>query len=103
MSELRVEHFKALKEEHRQYLLQVQQLWLYKLSTLGVVIAAAVFREKIIGIEGIETKSIVACGVAALPLLSFLIDWKALEVGLHVKVISQHIKEKFSDIPEIQD
>jgi hypothetical protein len=103
MDELRIEHFKALKEEHRQYLLQVQQLWLYKISTLGVVIATAIFREKIISIDGIETKSLVAYGIAALPLLSLLIDLKALEVGLHVKLISQHIKENFGDVAEIRD
>jgi hypothetical protein len=103
MSELRIEHFKALKEEHRQYLFQVQQLWLYKLSTLGVVIAAAIFNDKIISLDGIEKRTIVALGICLLPLLSFLIDLKALEVGLHVKLISQHLKEKFSDIAEIQD
>jgi len=103
MSELRVEHFKALKEEHRQYLLQVQQLWLYKLSTLGVIIAAAIFNDKIVSINGIETKTVVALGIFSLPVLSFLIDLKVLEVGLHVKFISQHLKENFSDIAEIQD
>ncbi|HQU83347.1 MAG TPA: hypothetical protein PKY59_09495 [Pyrinomonadaceae bacterium] len=102
MNDLRIEHFKALKEEHRQYLFQVQQLWTYKLSTLGIIIAAAIFNDKIINV-GIETKTIVALGIFSLPLICFLIDLKTLEVGLHVKLISEHLKENFKDVPEIQD
>lgn len=101
MKELRIEHFKSLKEEYRQYLFQVQQLWIFKLSTLGLVIAAAIFHDKIIKIGGLDTETIAAAGLFALPALAFLIDLKALEIGLHVKLISEHLKENFNDVPEI--
>jgi hypothetical protein len=103
MDNLRIEHFKALKEEHRQYLFHVQQLWLFKLSTLGAVIATAIFNNKIIEVSGLEKQTIIAWGLISMPLLAFIIDLKVLEVGLHVKLISQHLKEKFSDSPEIHD
>jgi hypothetical protein len=100
--ELRIEHYKALKEEHRQYLFHVQQLWTYKLSALGVIIVAAILNDKIITINGVNTQLIASVGVISLPVLSFLIDLKALEVGLHVKLISRHLQRNFSDIPEIK-
>ena len=100
-TELRVEHFKSLQEQYRQYLFQVQQLWLFKLTTLGAVVAAALFTDKIIQVDGINTREIVIAGLFALPLLAFLIDLKALEVGLQVKLISDHLKEHFGDTPEI--
>lgn len=101
IEELKLEHYKNLKEEYRQYLFQVQQLWVYKLSTLGVVITAAIFNDKITNI--VDSKSVVLAGLFALPLLAFLIDLKALEVGIHAKVISDHIKQNYKNVNEIFD
>ncbi|MFL5765347.1 MAG: hypothetical protein ACJ77K_15490 [Bacteroidia bacterium] len=103
--QLRIEHYKALKEEYRQYLMQVQQLWTYKLSALGAIIAAAIFNDKIIKINDNQTDIpllIATIGIISLPVLSFLIDLKVLEVGLHVKLISKHMRKSFSDVPIIQ-
>lgn len=101
IEELKLEHYKNLKEEYRQYLFQVQQLWVYKLSTLGVVIAAAIFNDKTTNI--VDSKSVVLASLFALPLLAFLIDLKALEVGIQAKVISDHIRQNYKNINEIYD
>lgn len=101
MKELVIEHYKMLKEEHRQYVFQIQQYWLFKLTTFGAVIATAIFNDKIINNDKIEADAIIITGLFALPVLAFLIDLKTLEVSLHSKLISDHIKDYFKDNPEI--
>ena len=75
---------------------------MYKLSAFGAAIATAVFNDKIINARGLNTISIICIGVGCLPFLSFLIDMKALEVAMHVKLISRHLQENFTDVAEIE-
>lgn len=103
MNDLKTEHYKALREEYRQYLNQVQQHWNFKLSAIGVIILTCVFNEKIQEKTGFDTDTIIAIGFCVLPVLAFLIDLKTLEVGLHVKLISDHFRKHFSEIPAMAD
>ncbi len=103
MSELQTEHYKALREEYRHYLAHVQQLWNFKLSAMGAIVLACVFNDKIQQLTGTTTEFIIAVGFCVLPLLALLIDLKALEAGLHVKLISDHLKKHYSDEPAMAD
>lgn len=103
MNELRVEQFKGLKEEYRQYLFYIQQLWRYKFVTLGLVMSAAVLNEKIIGNidKDDNARMIAAVGFALMTAISMIIDMKTLEIGLHVRFISDFIRTHYIDVPEI--
>lgn len=103
MSELQTEHYKALREEYRHYLAHVQQLWNFKLSAIGAIVLACVFNDKIQQLAGKNTELIIAVGFCVLPLLALLIDLKALETGLHVKLISDHLKKYYSHEPAMAD
>lgn len=103
MDDLKTEHYKALREEYRQYLYQVQQHWNFKLSAIGLIILTCVFNDKIQEKTGINADTIIAIGFCVLPVLAFLIDLKTLEVGLHVKLISDHLKKHFSELPAMAE
>lgn len=49
MEDIRLEQFKALKEEYRHYLFHIQQLRKFIFITLGVVASAASLNEKVVG------------------------------------------------------
>ena len=103
--ELRIEQYKALKEEYRQYLVQVQQLWKYKFATLGAIISVAVLNDKILsslrdtptGIANHSVLIIILWGFALMPLLSLVIDLKMYEIGLHVRSISNFLRTHYPE------
>ena len=108
-SDFRIEHYKSMREEYLQLMLYIQKLWNYKLSTLGAVTVISIFNEKLIGFEKINTDValnptlIISIGLLMLPILAFLIDLKIVEIGMQIKLISNHLLKKFSDIEEISE
>jgi hypothetical protein len=101
MEQIKLEHYKALKQEHQYYLTQVQQLWLFKLTTLGVVLAVGVLSDRINSLGAIDKSTIIALSLISLPVVSFIIDLKVLEYSLHIKAISKHIIQHFAEEIEI--
>ena len=103
--EIRKEIYSNLKERQNSYLDLIQKLWIFKLTTLGVVISIAILNDKLFSVNneqiGIRAEDIMFVGLITLPFISFIIDIKVLETGLHVKGISDYIRNEFADVPEI--
>ena len=106
-NQLRLEHYKSRKTEYQNLMNQIQSLWTYKLSTLGAVIAITIFNDKLIGTDvyaqnlGLSGDLIVAIGLLALPVLSLVIDLKVVEIIVHLKLISNHLTNNYSDVKEV--
>ena len=103
MDNILIEHYKILKQEQQNSLNQVQQLWIFKLTALGIVLAVGVFSDKINGIATVSKETIVALSLIALPLIAIVIDVKVLEHSLQIKAISAHLIRNFKEVPEIYD
>ena len=97
------ENYKELKGEYKQFIFYIQKLWTYKFAVVGSVIAVAVFNENIDGISKDLGFNASYLGLILLPVISFLIDLKAFEVALHLKMISDFLFEKYSDEPIVRE
>lgn len=106
--EFKLEAYKELRCEFKDYQLLTQKLWTYKFAVIGAVISIAVFNDKIMDNQQMEEITqhigitIPLLGILILPLLSLMIDFKLLQLALHVKRISDFIAENFKDIPIIK-
>ncbi len=113
---LKIEVYKEMKTEFNHYLFEIQKLWNYKFLVIGAVISIAVFNnflfprtessqptmnadpERIANLESI----IPIIGLLITPILALAIDLKTLELGLHVRVLSDNIRSAFPNQKEIQ-
>ena len=101
MDQLKIEHYKSIMQENQYCLAQIQQLWLFKLTTLGVVLVVGVLSDKLTAIGSIDKTTIIAISLLSLPIVSFIIDIKILEFSLHLKAISKHLIQHFAEEIEI--
>jgi len=107
--ELLLEHYKSMRQEYMHLMLYNQKLWNYKLSALGAVIAITIFNEKLLEIEKFNTEIlldpalIISIGLLTLPVIALLIDLKTLEMAMQMKLISNHISQKYKSIEEIKE
>ncbi len=74
---------------------------MFKLTTLGLVLAVGVMSDKLNSIGNVNKMSVIAMSLISLPIISLSIDLKVLEYSLQIKAISNHLIEKFKEIPEI--
>ena len=101
--ELKADLFKELKAEYSFHQSLVHKLWTYKFAVIGSVLMIAVFNDNIYGIKEEVGFDISSFGLLLLPVLSLLIDFKVLEIGVHLKMISNFIIIKFNEEPVILD
>ena len=76
--ELKSEAYKELKSEYKYYQFLIQRLWTYKFAVIGSVLAAAIFNERIVDLSNDTELDLAIFGFLFIPILSFLIDLKAL-------------------------
>lgn len=106
--DFKLESYKELRSEFKQYQFLTQKLWTYKFAVIGAVISIAVFNDKIIDNTQIADITqnlgitIPFLGILILPLLALMIDFKLLQIVLHIKRNSDFIAENFKDVPIIE-
>ena len=97
MENIAIEIYKELKAESKEYLSLVQKLWTYKFVVVGAVLATAVLNKELKYIGNELGMDVASFGLFLLPVLSLLIDLKTLEIGLHIRVISDFLSKNFNN------
>jgi|GEM_PF-6193518 len=93
--ELNIEFYKQIKEEYRQYGFYVQTLTKMKFAAIASVITFFIVNKLALGFIAGEIE-LVAIGILLIPVVSFFLDLKILEVTLHIRSISKFLSEKYS-------
>ena len=101
--DLKADLYKELKAEYSFHQSLVHKLWTYKFAVVGSVLMIAVFNNDIYEIKKGVGFDISSFGLLLLPVLSLLIDFKVLEIGVHLKMISNFIITKYNEEPVILD
>lgn len=101
MNDPEFELYKNLKEEFKEYSLHLQSVWKFKFLTMGAIISFLITNQKIMDlIKGSEEYFI--WSLLVLPLLSFFLDLKILEISLHLRQISEFIIKEFSSFQKVK-
>ena len=95
MNELNIELYKQIKEEYRQYGFYIQSLTKMKFIAISSIISFFIVNQVAFDlVKG--NMELVSIGVLLIPIVSFFLDLKILEVTLHIRSISKFLSEKYS-------
>jgi len=92
--DLNIELYRQIKDEYKQYGFYIQTLTKMKFIAIASIISFFII-DKVNFING--NAELVAIGILLIPIVSFFLDLKILEVTLHIRSISKFLSEKFKD------
>ena len=94
--ELNIELYNQLKEEYRQYGFYIQTLTKMKFIAISVIISFFIVNQVAFDLIK-DNMELVSIGILLIPIVSFFIDLKILEVTLHIRSISRFLGNKFTN------
>ncbi len=94
--ELNKELYTQLKDEYKQYGFYVQTLTKMKFIAISALISFFIVNQVAFDLIK-DNMELVSIGILLIPIVSFFIDLKILEVTLHIRSISLFLADKFSN------